>query len=190
VKRAEARHLKPALPAPVLALAVIAALAGCGGSSPSVTPAKYVRSICSALGVWKAQVQNAGKKLQSSGAATASPPTAKTDYVDFVSALRSATQGAASALKQAGTPSVNGGKQIADGLTGAFSRGASGLVKAESQARAIPTTNATVFEAAASAVTTQIRNSLQGIASITPRNSAPLRTAANREPSCQALSAS
>jgi hypothetical protein len=143
----------------VVLATVALVLAGCGGSSPSVAPAKYVRSICSALGVWKAQVQNAGKKLQSSGASSASPPAAKTDYVQFVSALRSATQGAASALKQAG-----------------------------SQARAIPTTNATVFEAAASAVTTQIRNSLQGIASITPRNSAQLRTAASREPSCQVLS--
>jgi hypothetical protein len=172
----------------VVLATVALVLAGCGGSSPSVAPAKYVRSICSALGVWKAQVQNAGKKLQSSGASSASPPAAKTDYVQFVSALRSATQGAASALKQAGSPSVSRGKEIADGLSGAFSRGANGLVKAESQARAIPTTNATVFEAAASAVTTQIRNSLQGIASITPRNSAQLRTAASREPSCQVLS--
>jgi hypothetical protein len=165
------------------------ALAACGGSTSTVTPARYVRSICSALGVWKVHVQNAGKTLQSSGAAQASPPAAKTDYVQFVSALRSATRGAATALRHAGTPSVNGGTAIADGLSGAFSRGADGLVKAESQARAIPTANATVFEAAASAVTTQIRNALQGIASITPRNSAPLRTAASREPTCQALSA-
>jgi len=190
VRHSEGRLRARALPGLVAALALIIALPGCGGASPSVTPAKYVRSICSALGVWKVQVQNAGKKLQASGAATASPPSAKTDYVQFVSALRTATQGATTALEHAGTPSVNGGKQIADGLSGAFSRGADGLVKAESQARAIPTRNATVFEAAASAVTTQIRNSLQGIASITPRNSAQLRTAATGEPTCQALSAS
>lgn len=175
--------------APLVAVLAVV-LAGCGGSSSSVTPAKYVKSICSALGVWKVEVQNAGKKLQASGAATATPPAAKRDYVQFVSALRVATQGAATALTKAGTPSVKSGKDIADGLTRAFSRGADGLVKAESQAHAIPTTNATVFEAGASAVTTQIRNSLQGIASITPKNSAALRTAATREPTCQVLSAS
>jgi hypothetical protein len=180
----------PAVAALVAALALVGLLAGCGGSSHTVTPAKYVRSICSALGVWKVEVQKAGNKLQSSGAASAAPPAAKTYYVKFVSALRAATQGAATALKQAGAPSVSGGTQIADGLSGAFSRGADGLVKAESQARSIPTTNAAVFEAAASAVTTQIRNSLQGIATITPRNNAPLRSAATREPTCQALSAS
>ena len=170
-------------------MAVALALAGCGGSN-NVTPAKYVKSICKTLGGWKADVQNAGNKLQASGAATATPPAAKRDYVQFVSALRAATQGAATALKNAGAPSVSNGKAIADGLSGAFSRGADGLVKAESQAHAIPTSNATVFEAGASAVTTQIRNSLQGIATITPRNSTALRTAATREPSCQVLSSS
>lgn len=190
MRRAEARSRARALPALIAVLTAAIVIAGCGGSSPSVTPGRYVRSICSALGVWKVQVQNAGKKLQSSGASTATPPTAKADYVQFVSALRAATQGAATALRQAGSPSVNGGKQIADSLSGAFTHGANGLVKAESQARAIPTANATVFEAAASAVTTQIRNSLQGIASITPRDSPPLRTAASREPTCQALTAS
>lgn len=176
--------------ASALLAVVLVALAGCGGSSKNVTPAKYVRSICRALGSWKSEVQSAGQKLQSSGAATAAPPTAKREYVQFVSALRSATQGTASALKNAGTPSVSNGKSIADGLSGAFSRGADGLVKAESQARAIPTSNATVFEAGASAVTTQIRNSLQGIASISPRNSTALRSAASHEPSCQALTSS
>ena len=178
------------LPAATLSVLLAFALGACGGSSNNVTAAKYVKSICTALGAWKSEVQNAGKKLQSSGAATADPPAAKRDYVRFVSALRAATEGAATALKKAGTPSVSNGKSIADGLTGAFSRGADGLVKADSQAQAIPTSNATVFEAGASAVTTQIRNSLQGIATITPRNSAGLRTAAGREPSCRVLSSS
>jgi len=168
------------------ALLAVFALAGCGGSS-GVTPSKYVRSICSALGVWKADVQNAGKQLQASGAGTASPPAAKRDYVQFVSALRAATQGAATALQNAGTPAVSNGKQIADGLSGAFARGAQGLVNAEAQARAIPTANATVFEAGASAVTAQIRTALEGIATITPRSSAALRAAASRDAACQVL---
>jgi len=164
-----------------------AAFAGCGSSAPSVTPAAYVKSICGALGGWKSDVQNAGSKLQASGAGTATPPTAKRYYVEFVAALHDATQRATARLRAAGTPDVSSGKALAGDLTDAFARGTTGLAKAEAQARAIPTANSTVFEAAAGAVTSEIRTALQGIATISPRNSAALRSAAGKEPACQAL---
>jgi hypothetical protein len=143
--------------------------------------------MCTALGTWKNEIQRAGLQLQSSGAGTATPPVAKHDYQQFVSALLSATQRATSALRAAGTPAVTRGKEIADGLAAAFDRAGRELSKANSEALAIPTRNASVFQLGAASVTAQIKTALQGIAGVTPRQSAELRTAAAKEPSCQVL---
>jgi hypothetical protein len=167
---------------------VAVAVAGCGGSSSSgVSPAAYVRSLCTALGTWKNEIQSAGLALQSSGAGTASPAVAKQDYQRFVSALLSATQHATSTLQAAGSPGVTRGKQIAGGLTRAFDRAGSELSRANAQAAAIPTRNASVFQIGAASVTAQIKTALQGIATVTPGQSAELRTAAAKAPACQAL---
>jgi hypothetical protein len=173
----------------MMATALVAvAIAGCGGSSSGVSPASYVKSLCIALGAWKNEIQSAGLALQSSGAATASPAVAKQDYQRFVSALLSATQHATSTLRSAGTPAVTRGTQIAVGLTSAFDRAGTELSRANTQAGAIPTRNASVFQIGAAAVTTQIKAALQGIATVTPGQSAQLRTAAGKSPACQALS--
>ena len=168
-----------------VALAVLA-IAGCGGSS-GVTPTAYVHSMCAALGNWKNDIQKAGSTLQASGAGNASRPIAKQDYQHFVSALLTATQRATGALKSAGEPAVTGGKQIADGLTNAFDGASHRLAQANTQAAAISTASASTFQLAASAVTTEIRSALQGIASVKPSQSQELRTAAAKDPSCQVL---
>jgi hypothetical protein len=177
-----------ALRAGALALVLVAAvgLAGCGGSS-GVSPAAYVKSICTALDGWKQQIQSAGRSLQASGLATASPATAKTQYLGFVTTLVTATRNTASALKAAGTPAIKDGGTIAGGLSGAFQRGSQGLAVARSRAAAIPTGSASAFDSAATGVTTQLRSALQNIATITPRSSPQLRAAAAKEPSCRAL---
>jgi hypothetical protein len=169
-----------------VALALGLGLGGCGDSS-GVAPAAYVKSICTALESWKQQVQSAGRSLQASGLATASPATAKPQYVQFVSSLLAATRHTTTALQAAGAPSVKNGPTIAGGLSGAFARGSQGLATATAHAAAIPTTSVSAFEAAATGVTTEIRTALSNIATITPRSSPALRAAALKEPSCSAL---
>lgn len=168
--------------------AAVVLLAGCGGSS-SVSPGAYVKSICTALVGWRDQIQSAGRTLQASGLNTASPATAKRQYLTFVSTLLSATRQATASLKSAGTPSVSNGTQIAGGLEQAFARGSGLLATANTHAQAISTASVSAFETAASAVTDEIKSALQGIATITPRSSPPLRAAAVREPACRALAA-
>jgi hypothetical protein len=169
-----------------LAALALTALAGCGGSS-SVTPAEYVHGMCSALGNWKSDIQQAGSKLQSSGASNSSRAVAKRDYQQFVSALLTATQRAATALHSAGRPSVNGGRQIADQLANAFDGASHQLTRASAQASSISIASASAFQLGASSVTTQIRSALQGIASVKPSQSAELRAAAAKDPACQVL---
>lgn len=172
----------------MIATALVAvAIAGCGGGSSGVSAASYVKSLCTALGTWKNEIQSAGLALQSSGAGTASPAVAKRDYQRFVSALLSATQHATNTLRSAGTPAVTRGTQIAGGLTRAFDRAGTELSRANTQAAAIPTRNTSVFQIGAATVTAQIKAALQGIATVTPGQSAQLRTAATKSPACQAL---
>jgi hypothetical protein len=177
---------RPAACSLAAVLLVVLAIAGCGGSS-GVTPTAYVHSMCAALGNWKTDIQKAGSTLQSSGAGSASRPVAKHDYQRFVSALLSATQRATGALKSAGKPSVSGGRQIADSLATAFDGASRRLAQANTQAGKISTTSASTFQLAASAVTTEIKDALQGIASVKPSQSQDLRTAASKDPTCKVL---
>lgn len=175
--------------APGTALIVSAALAltigGCGGSA--VKPSTYVKSVCVALGNWRNTIQSAGVALQSSGASNASRPVAKLDYLRFINSLVIATRRATTALHAAGAPSVKGGQQIAQRLTRAFDRASRGLAGATVQAKAIRTDTATTFQLGASAVNAQIRSALGQIAGVSPGLSQELRSAATKEPACQAL---
>jgi hypothetical protein len=182
-----ARRTLTALPA-IAAVAV--AVAGCGGSSSSssVSPAAYVKSVCTAATNWKNAIQAAGAKLQA-GVSTKSLSQAKSQYVTFVSALVSATSSAASQLKAAGSPSVTNGKHIANTLVGIFSSARSSLAHAASQASTLPTSSPRAFETAANQVVTGIRGSLAGMSSITPEKNAALHAAAAKDRTCQTLAA-
>lgn len=172
---------------PIAAVIAVVAIASCGGSSSSVKPAGYVKSVCVALSNWRNTIQSAGVALQSSGAASASRTVAKEDYQKFVASLVTATRRAGSALHAAGSPSVTGGQQIAARLTRAFDRAVSGLDRASAQAGKIRTDSATHFQLGASAVSSEIRSALEQIARVTPGQNQRLRAAASNEPACQAL---
>ena len=171
-----------------LAAALLAALAlaGCGGPA-SVTPTAYVHSMCKALGTWKTDVQAAGNKLQASGARTASRPVARRDYQEFVSALLTATQRATGGLRSAGVPAIDGGKRIASDLSGAFDKASRKLAQANTQAGQISTSSASTFQLGVSAVSSEIRAALQGIAAVQPSQSSALRAAAVKDSACQVL---
>lgn len=161
-------------------------IASCGSSS-SVKPAAYVKSVCQALGNWRNTIQSAGVALESSGAATASRPVAKLDYQRFVGSLVTATRRAARDLKAAGVPAVPRGAHIAQRLSGAFDRASQGLTRASAQAKSIQTDSAAHFQLGTSAVSAEIRSALQQIARVSPGQSQELRNAASKEPSCVAL---
>lgn len=170
----------------VAGLLAVLLVAACGSSS-DVTPAAYVKSMCTALGNWKNTIQSAGVALQSSGASSASRPVAKADYQRFVSALVTATQRAAGELHSAGAPAVSGGKQLANRLNRAFDTATQRLTQAESRAKTIRTDSASSFQLGASNVTTEIKSALQAIAGVAPGQDSQLRKAAAKEPACQIL---
>jgi hypothetical protein len=174
----------------VLATAALAvAVEGCGGSSSSgVTPAAYVKSVCTAATNWRNAIQTAGTKL-SAGVNTKSLTKAKDEYVAFVNSLVAATTQAENELKSAGAPSVSNGKQISSSLVSIFDAAKGTLSQASSEASALPTSSPHAFESAASKVVTSIRSSLAGMSSVTPEKNAQLHAAAAKDKTCQSLAA-
>jgi hypothetical protein len=73
----------------IAAAILVLALAGCGSSSSSakVSPAAYVKSVCTAAGSWFSSVQTAGRRLQTTVHQSKSLPKTKTAYVGFVDEL-------------------------------------------------------------------------------------------------------
>lgn len=170
----------------VVLVAAAVAAAGCGGSGSGVSPAAYVKAVCTAATNWRNQIQAAGTKL-SAGVNTKSLTKAKTEYLAFVDSLVTATGQAESQLKSAGTPSVSNGGQIAGSLVRIFTTARSTLAGAASQAAALPTSSVHAFETAAGTVVTSIRSSLAGMSNVSPEKNAQLRSAASKDKTCQSL---
>lgn len=175
----------------IAAAVLVLSLAGCGSSSSSakVSPAAYVKSVCTAAGNWFGSAQTAGRRLQTTVHQSKSLANVKGAYIDFVDELLHATQRAEKQLKSAGTPSVTNGKNISSEVISAFNNARSGLKHAASQVRKTPTSSATAFEGAAGGVQRTVQRALQSMASLAPQKNPQLRAAALNEPSCRRLRA-
>jgi len=164
-------------------------VAGCGGSSSSsssVSASSYVKSICTAVGGFRTDVQ---QKISSLGAANVSTPDqGKKALQDFLSSASSSADSAVTKLKDAGTPNVSNGKQISTSLVNAFNTLSSALKQAESSTNSLPTSSKAAFAAGAKSIQTNIQGSIQGmLSSLSALKSADLANAAKSEPACTSL---
>jgi hypothetical protein len=170
------------------AFAITAVLAGCGGSSGSsgVTPAAYVKSICSAIAPFEKDVQTRSSALNLSSIKSAGQ--GKTALQGFLSAVAADTDHAVSQLKAAGTPSVNNGKAISAGIVKAFTQLKGALTQAAAQAGSLPITSAQGFKAAADTLGSNVRSSMSSIgSSLGTLKSPELEKAAASDPTCKSL---
>jgi hypothetical protein len=168
------------------AIAAVLLVAGCGGSS-SVSASDYVKSICSAVGTFRKDVQQKTSSLSASSFKT--PEQGKTALEGFLSAASSSADQAASKLKAAGTPNVSNGKQISNSLVSAFNQLSGALKQAKTATGALSTSSAQAFKTGAQSIQTNIQNSLTSLLSgLSTLRSPELVAAAKKEPTCQALS--
>jgi major membrane immunogen (membrane-anchored lipoprotein) len=184
------RNSRAVLLAGVVVLAV--ALIGCGSSSSSsntVSPAKYVKSVCGATATWFHTIESVGTKLKSTVKPQGPLSQTKAAYTSFVVGILHATQRAESQLKAAGTPSVKNGKQVADSLVRAFTSASRGLTTAAADANRIPTTSKNAFQSAGSRVQGEVQQAIASISTIAPQKNAQLRAAALKDPTCRQLKA-
>lgn len=173
----------------IVAVSVALAVAGCGSSSTSTTvsPAAYVKSVCTSAANWFQTIETAGGHLQSTVKSSKSLNDVKTAYVAFIDSLLHATQRAEQDLKAAGTPSVSGGDKISAQVVHAFDNAKHGLASADARVRKTPTSSATAFETAAAHIQQTVQTALRGMTSLAPQKNPKLHAAAQKEPSCQRL---
>jgi hypothetical protein len=183
------------------ALAATVALAGCGGSSKSsssgasssttsqsskVTAASYVKSICSAIAPFEKDVQAKSSALNLSTIKNASQ--GKAALQSFLSSVAADTDKAVTQLKAAGTPDVQNGPAISQGIVTAFTELKTALSSAAGQAGSLPTGNAQAFKTAAQALGTSVQGSMSKIgSSLGNLKSADLEKAASSDPTCKSL---
>jgi hypothetical protein len=174
--------------AAVAAVGAIAGIAGCGSGSSGVSPSAYVRSVCNAVGPFESSVAARSNALNPS--TIRSPAEGKIALRHFLSAVAADTGTALSKLQNAGTPSVSGGDKIESAIVGAFTQLDGAMKAAARRADHLPTDSASAFQAAATALGTTVRNSMNGIgSSLSGLKSAELQKAAASEPACKRLSA-
>jgi hypothetical protein len=163
-------------------------LAGCGSSSSSsgVSPSAYVKSVCTAVGSFRKEIQDKSTSL--SATSLANPHQGKAALQAFVSASASGADDAVSKLKDAGSPNIAHGKSISSSIVGAFTQLSSGFKQTESSVNALSTSSAAAFKSGAQSVYTNLRTSLSGLLTgLSGLNSPALQQAAKKEPACQTL---
>jgi hypothetical protein len=174
------------------ATAIVAAvlLAGCGGGSSSssgVSAAAYVKSVCTAVGTFRKDIQDKSSAL--SATTLTNPAQGKKALQDFLAAAATGGDDAVTKLKGAGSPNVTNGKSISASIVTAFNQLSAAFKQAESSANALNTSNAAAFKTGALSVYTSIRTSLTGLLKgLSGLNSSALQQAAKKEPACQTLS--
>ncbi len=182
--------LAPKRPLALVALAVTVVLAGCGSSGSSdVSPAAYVKGICSAIGPFEKQVQARSSQLNLSS--IKSPAQGKTALHDFLTAVAADTDHAVSQLKAAGVPHVTNGKAISTGIVEAFTAVKGALTNAATRAQTLPTSSPQAFKTAAAGLGGNVQASMSRIgSSLAGLKSPTLEAAAAKEPSCKSIGSS
>ncbi|PZS08201.1 MAG: hypothetical protein DLM64_12935 [Solirubrobacterales bacterium] len=165
-------------------LVMMALLAGCGGSSSSVSPAAYAKSVCGAIGPFQ-------QKLVSSGSldlSKASPVQGRQLLQHFFSSVATASDQAASQLKAAGSPKIGNGKAISSAIVTAFMQLKGSLTQAASQASSLPTASVQRFRTAAAQLSSGVKSSMASIdTSFSGLKSKELDKVVTSTPACQKL---
>jgi hypothetical protein len=172
------------------ALAIAAAaLAGCGGGSSSVSPATYVKAICTALSPFEKDVQSRSAALQNLPQ-TKTAAQRKSILQGFFAAVVGDSDKAISQLKAAGTPDVKNGGKIESAIVLVFTRFGTAAKTASVKANTLPTTSLPAFQTAANALNSSFTTSMAGIGSgVTGLKSPALDSAEAKEPACKSVGA-
>ena len=173
----------------IVAVALVLALAACGGSSSTkkVSAASYVKSVCTSATSWFHSIQTAGGQLQATVHKSHSLPSLKKAYISFVEDMLNATARAEQQLRSAGTPSVKNGNKISAEVVHAFENARRGLQRAAAQVREAPTSSSSAFESAAGGVQGTVQRALSSMAALAPQKNPQLHAAALKDPSCKRL---
>jgi hypothetical protein len=173
-----------------LALLITVCLcAGCGSSGSSkstpskVSPAAYVKAVCSAISPLERDVVTRSSALNTPAA---DATHAKQTLQGFLTAVAQDADHALTRIKAAGTPDVSGGHAVADTIVTAFTQLRDAMQTAVTQSNSLPTSSAASFKTAAQQLGTTVKGSLNNIDPSGFRNP-DIEKAAAKEPACKSL---
>ncbi len=175
---------------------VIATGASAGAATLSTSPGKWASSFCGSIGTWEQSVKTGDARmnkvlngLQKSGHANLTD--VRTQLVEFLTGVESATGHLLRSLKTLGPPPGKNSDKIESILVGGIQRTQAGLVQATNRAKALPTNNAAAFvhdtSAINEAVTKTFDNVTHSFRQIAKYSPPALTAAAKAAPACKKL---
>ena len=138
---------------PLVLLALLAlALAGCSEGPP---PRAWAANVCSALTPWRAEIATLTSRAQEQTPNSATPEQAKDTLVRMLEGARDSSERARGKVEAAGIPEVEGGKEVAAGMTDSLRKMRDAYGKARDTIKALPTADTAAFyDAVATAMAT------------------------------------
>ena len=137
-------------------LIVVFACAGCGSSGSSkVSPAAYVKSVCSAISPLERDVVTRSSALNSPAA---DATHAKQTLQGFLTAVAQESDRALARIKAAGTPDISSGQQVSQTIVKAFTELRDAMRTAVTKSNSLPTDSAASFKTAAQALGTSVKS--------------------------------
>jgi hypothetical protein len=128
---------------PFALLALLAlALAGCSQGPP---PRAWAANVCSALTPWRAEIATLTSRAQEQTPNSATPEQAKDTLVRMLEGARDSSERARGKVEAAGVPEVDGGMEIASGMTDSLRKMRDAYGRAGDTIKALPTADVTAF---------------------------------------------
>jgi hypothetical protein len=128
---------------PLVLLALLAvSLAGCSEGPP---PRAWAANVCSALTPWRAEIATLTSRAQEQTPNSATPEQAKDTLVRMLEGARDSSERARGKVEEAGVPEVEGGKEIAAGMTDSLRKMRDAYGRARDTIKELPTADAAAF---------------------------------------------
>ncbi|MHB1486016.1 MAG: hypothetical protein ACYCZM_00445 [Acidimicrobiales bacterium] len=135
-------------------------LTACSGttSHTGTAPRSWMTTLCQSLAQYQTSLATGTRNFEAAAPTYASLAAAKAGLVSYVQGAVGATDSVLSHVKAAGKPAVKDGSQIAQAIQTGLAQVKAAFAQAESQAAAIPTSDAASFERTAQSVNTELTN--------------------------------
>lgn len=126
-----------------LLIAVAAGTAGCGGDGPK--PQTWARSVCSALGPWRTEINKLNAQAQQQITKGTTAAQTKGHLLELLGGAERASEDARAKVTAAGTPDVRGGAEIARRFQASLTKARDAYRTARQSVDALSTADPTRF---------------------------------------------
>lgn len=166
-------------------LAVLLAVAPVAGCASGVAPRAWARSVCQALAPWRTGIASLTDRAQQQMSSATTPEQAKSNLVTLLTGAQDASETARLRVREAGTPKVDHGAEIAARFVASLAAARDAYAHARASVSALATSPAADFYSAVADAFRRL-NDEYAASAFDPASvgSAELRTAFAEVPEC------